>query len=102
MKSKRFGSQRQSNTIIEGLKTRIGDLTQRMNSQEHYSRRNNIRIMASMNLPNGETWKQTATQVLTLLQDKLQLPHMKIERAHRGGLVGQSFPQAVVACDGHF
>ena len=82
---------------IEDQKVRVEELVQRTNYQEDYSRRNNLRISGMKELLNGETWEQTARQVITLLQDKLQLPPINLERAHRVGPVGHSYPRTVIA-----
>ncbi|KAK3889169.1 hypothetical protein Pcinc_006743 [Petrolisthes cinctipes] len=95
-------TKRENNTIIEGLKNRVEDVMQRMNNQEDYSRRNNIRISGFKESPNGETWEQTAEQVSTLIQDKLQLPSAKLEHARRVGPVTRLAPRTIVARFEHF
>lgn len=89
---------------IETLKTRVEDLEQRTNYQEDYSRRNNLRISGIRELPNGETWEQTAEKVSALLKDKLKdkLKDMKLERAHRVGQPGHFAPRTIVARFKHF
>ena len=77
-------------------------MEQRTNYQEDYSRRNNIRISGIRELPNGETWEQTAEQVSNLLKDKLQLPAMKLERANRVRQPGYLAPRTIVARFEHF
>ena len=52
--------------IINGLQARIVELERRLNYQEDYSRRNNLRI-TGLKEQGSETWEQTATAVLTLL-----------------------------------
>ncbi|MPD01322.1 hypothetical protein E2C01_096842 [Portunus trituberculatus] len=89
-------------TAIEALQTRVEDSEQRMNYQEDYNRRNNIRTSGLNESPNGETWEQTANLVSTLLGDKLQLPPMKIERAHRVRSSGSSAPRTIVVRFEHF
>ena len=69
--------------IIDGLQARIVELERRLNYQEDYSRRNNLRI-TGLKEQGSETWEQTATVVLTLLQDKLQLPDVKRTRSPGG------------------
>lgn len=44
----------------------------------------------------GETWEETTASVSQLLENKLQLPTVDLERAHRVGLVMSSQPRAVV------
>ncbi|KAK4309590.1 hypothetical protein Pmani_018787 [Petrolisthes manimaculis] len=72
------------------------ELEQRQNYQEDYNRRNNIRITGLQEQP-GETWEETAITVSKLLEDKLQLPSMNIERAHRTGPAVPSRSRTVVA-----
>lgn len=71
-------------------KTLIADLEDKCNYQEDYSRRNNLQIIGIEENPNGETWEQTASQVSKLLEGKLGLPDIQLERAHR---VGQRLDQ---------
>lgn len=49
-----------------------------------------------MNEKSGETWEETTSSVSKLLEDKLQLPAIDLERAHRVGQVRPSQPRAVV------
>ncbi|KAK3885657.1 hypothetical protein Pcinc_010143 [Petrolisthes cinctipes] len=71
--------------IMETLKRKICELEQRSNYQEDYNRRCNLRFSGVPEQRGGETWEVTANTVTKLLQDKLQLPPMQIERAHRTG-----------------
>ena len=43
--------------VIEHLQIKITELEQRVNSQEDYSRRNNLRITGLPEQPGGETWE---------------------------------------------
>lgn len=79
-------------TIIDDLKkqcqTADGNfevLEDRCDYLEDYSRRNNVHIIGLEERPGGETWEQTAEQVQKLLADKMQLPDLPLERAHRVG-----------------
>ncbi|KAK3887048.1 hypothetical protein Pcinc_008813 [Petrolisthes cinctipes] len=90
------GSDKDHKDTIEVLKTRVVELEQRQNYQEDYNRRNNIRITGLKEQP-GETWEETAITVSKLLEDKLQLPSMKIERAHHTGPAVPSRSRTVVA-----
>lgn len=67
------------------LKKDIGELEQRSNYQEDYNRRCNLRFSGVPEQRGGETWEVTADTVTKLIKEKLQLPPMKIERAHRTG-----------------
>ncbi|KAK3873464.1 hypothetical protein Pcinc_021541 [Petrolisthes cinctipes] len=90
------GSDKDHKDTIEVLKTRVVELEQRQNYQEDYNSRNNIRITWLQEQP-GETWEETAITVSKLLEDKLQLPSMKIERAHHTGPAVPSRSRTVVA-----
>ena len=63
----------------------IKELGDRANYQEDYNRRNNLQITGVEEQAEGETWEQTAIIVNKLLEDKLQLPNIQLERAHRVG-----------------
>ena len=82
--------------VVEGLQSRIAELEQRVNYQEGYSRRNNLRITGLQEQQVSETWEQTATNVSKILQDKLQLPSVKFERAHWMGSAASPHPRAIV------
>ena len=73
------------------------DLEDRCNYQEDYNRRNNLQIIGLEELQGDETWEQTAKQVSKLLQDKLQLPDIHIERAHRTGQFNTSRHRPIIA-----
>lgn len=83
----------QLNTSNERLKDQEG----RINYQEDYSRRKNLRISGIEERSGGETWEQTAATVGSLLEDKLQLPGLQLERAHRVGTGQDSRPRTIVA-----
>ena len=83
-------------TIITTLKQKIEELEKRSNYQEDYNRRNNLRITGIQEKPGGETWEETADTVSKLLEDKLQLPSLKLERAHRTGQTTSQRPRIVV------
>lgn len=72
------------------------ELEDRCNYLEDYSRRNNIHITGLEEKPE-ETWEQTAEQVGKLLADKMQLPNLTLERAHRVGQRKNQRPRPVVA-----
>ena len=74
-------------SLTEELKDkndRLKNLEERCNYQEDYSRRNNLQIVG-IEESEGETWEQTAVLVTKLLEEKLQLPNVEVERAHRVG-----------------
>lgn len=80
----------------------VKDLEDRCNYQEDYNRRNNLQITGLDELPGGETWEQTAKQVSKLLEDKLQLPNIQIERAHRTGPQSSLRHRPVIARFQHY
>lgn len=81
----------------EELQSCVKELNGRVNYQEDCNRGNDIRISGIAEQQHRETWKVTAVQVSTLLQDKLQVPPTKIERAHRVGSLGNPKPKTMVA-----
>lgn len=83
-------------------KIRIGILEEKVNHQEDYNRRKNIRINGVAEGTNGETWEQTATLVTSLLRDKMQLGELVLERAHRVGPRSDAKPRTVIACFSRF
>ena len=89
-------SNKEHKTTIEILKTKITELENRQNYQDDYNRRNNIRISGLPEQP-GETWEETTISVTKVLEEKLQLPPMKIERAHRTGPTEPARSRTVVA-----
>lgn len=74
------------------------DLEKRANYMEDSSRRNNLRIDGIPEV-QSETWEQTALKVTTLLQDKLEMPNVELERAHRVGMrdAQERRPRTIVA-----
>lgn len=64
---------------------KIQELEDKIIYQEDYNRRKNLQITGLREQQHGETWEQTAVQVSKLFEDKMQLPGMEIERAHRVG-----------------
>uniref|UniRef100_A0A0P4WMU7 Uncharacterized protein n=1 Tax=Scylla olivacea TaxID=85551 RepID=A0A0P4WMU7_SCYOL len=66
------------------------------NYQEDHSRRNNLQIIAIQE-NQDETWEQAATEVAKLLEDKLELPDMQLERAHRMGQRFQNRNRPIIA-----
>lgn len=87
----------QQAAAINSSKVQIESLEERCNYMEDYSRRNNIRITGMEEQTGGETWEQTAAKVLSLLDDKMQLPGLELERAHRVGQHRDARPRTIVA-----
>ena len=73
------------NEDLHASKKMIKELEEKMNYQEDYSRRNNLQLIGIEERQGGETWEQTAVQVTELLENKLQLLNIQLERAHRVG-----------------
>ena len=70
---------------LQASEMMIKELEDRTNYQEDYNRQNNLQITGVEEQAEGETWEQTAIIVNKLLEDKLQLPNIHLERAHRVG-----------------
>ncbi|KAK3889700.1 hypothetical protein Pcinc_006266 [Petrolisthes cinctipes] len=94
---------RQSDSENQGtinvLKLQIEELTRRSNYQEDYNRRSNLRF-TGIQEHHGETWEETAVTVTKLIEEKLQLPAVKLERAHRTGPVIPTRHRVIVASGG--
>lgn len=74
----------------------IRELQEKANYQEDFTRRNNLQIIG-LEEKVGETWEQTTVQISQLLEQKLQLPNIQIEGAHRVGRRDDHRPRPVVA-----
>lgn len=66
-----------SDSVIKGLE-------ERCNYQEDYSRRKNLKING-IEEADRETWEQSTARVSKLLEERLQLPNIELERVHRVG-----------------
>lgn len=73
------------------------ELEDRINQQEDYSRRKNVRINGMEERDGTETWEQTAAKVTSVLEDKMQLSGLVLERAHRVGARREGKPRPIVA-----
>ena len=84
------------NEEVKTLKDKILEMESRQDYQDDQSRRNNIRISG---LPEdaNETWEMTQQKVADLLKEKLEMPDVEIERAHRTGRRLEGKPRQVVA-----
>lgn len=76
---------------------KIKELEERINYQGDYSSRKNVRISGIEECDGSETWEQTATSITSMLQDKMQLPGLVLERAHRVGPSRDAKPRTIVA-----
>lgn len=85
------------NDQLSSSNNKIKELEDRINQQEDYSRRNNIRISGMQEVDDGETWEQTAVRVTSLIEEKLQIPGIELERAHRVGKRRDEKPRPIVA-----
>ena len=75
---------KEDKTTIENLVLKVNNLNDKLVYQEDYSRRKNLRI-SGLEEQRNETWEQTTAAVTSLLEKKLQLPGVVLERAHRVG-----------------
>lgn len=82
--------------LVESSNNKIKELEEKVIYQEDYSRRKNLRI-SGLEEQGNETWEQTSAAVSSLLETKLQLPGVALERAHRVGPRRDSKPRTVVA-----
>lgn len=73
------------------------ELEDKINKQEDYSRRKNVRITGMKESGGTETWEQTAASVTSLLENKMQLSGLVLERAHRVGPLREGKPRPIVA-----
>lgn len=85
------------------MKTEVEDklqtLKDRIDYQEDYSRRNNLRFSGLEENVN-ESWEETQAKIRRLLQNQFKLESVPIERAHRVGprnILQGSRPRTVVA-----
>lgn len=82
---------------VESSAMKIKELEERTNYQEDYSRRNNVRISGVEEHEPNETWEQTTVAVTSLLENKLLMPGIELERAHRVGVRRDARPRPIVA-----
>lgn len=93
-----------SNLKIELIKKtdteeKINKINDRLDYQEDYSRRNNLRFDGLEERPN-ESWEETQEKVQRLLREKMNLGQVELERAHRVGSrsdAGTTRPRTIVA-----
>ncbi|KAK3878659.1 hypothetical protein Pcinc_016720 [Petrolisthes cinctipes] len=74
----------------------IKELEERCNHQEDQSRRNNLQFVG-VEEHQDETWEQTVAHVTKLLEDKLKLPSIEVERAYRVGQRMDQRPRPLIA-----
>ena len=99
MEREKRDDQEKIKTLTDDLQPKSGtikELEEKCNYQEDYSRRNNLQIVG-MEEHQEETWTQTAGKVKKLLEDKLQLPSLELERAHRVGQRNELRHRPVIA-----
>lgn len=82
---------------LQGSKVRVKELEDRADYIEDYSRRNNLQVIGIEEHTVTETWEQTAVKVSKLLEEKLQLPNIELERAHRVGRRDSQRHRSIVA-----
>ena len=99
MKEDRKNNEKDIEKIQADVKTLHDNMTNmesRQDYQDDQSRRNNIR-KSGLPEDQNETWEMTQQKVATLLKDRLELPEVEIERAHRTGRRKEGKPRQVVA-----
>ncbi|KAK3868779.1 hypothetical protein Pcinc_025817 [Petrolisthes cinctipes] len=97
-------TQREVDELISDIKEqtkssheKIKQLEERINHQEDYIRKKNVRISGVEERDGNETWEQSVKTVTSMLQDKLQLEGLELERAHRVGARQDANPRTIVA-----
>lgn len=78
---------------------KINKIYDRLDYQEDYSRRNNLRFDGLEEKPN-ESWEETQEKVQRLLREKMNIGQVELERAHRVGprsVAGTARPRTIVA-----
>lgn len=78
---------------------KINKINDRLDYQEDYSRRNNLRF-DGLEEKSNESWEATQDMVQRLLREKLNIGPIQLERAHRVGprpSMGTTRPRTVVA-----
>lgn len=81
------------------VEEKIRKINDRLDYQEDYSRRNNLRFDGLDEKPN-ESWEETQVIIQRVLHDRLNLGSVELERAHRVGPKvpsGTARPRTVVA-----
>ena len=79
-------------STVEKLQRQVAGL-------EDYSRRKNIRVDGILENPH-ENWQQTQEKVQKMINEKLQLTHIKVEYAHRISSQhepNKSIPRTIIA-----
>ncbi|KAK3873839.1 hypothetical protein Pcinc_000816 [Petrolisthes cinctipes] len=102
-KDKEEDKKRISELVVRNvtLSDQVVSLEKRFNYQEDYNRHNNLRI-SGVQERDDETWVQTLDIVKSLLQNKLQLPELNIERAHRWGMRQGDTPRSITVRFTHY
>lgn len=85
------------NEQLESENKKIKEMEEKQNKQEDYSRRKNVRITGVAERGGNETWEQSAAAVTAMLEDKMDLPGLVLERAHRVGTHRDSRPRTIIA-----
>lgn len=81
--------------IIGNYEVKVNELEHKVNYQEDYNRRKNLRF-SGVQEPTNETWEQTAKRVTEILEEKLDLTSVQIDRAHRVGPRTTTRPRVIV------
>ncbi|MPC72157.1 Protein unc-13 C [Portunus trituberculatus] len=75
----------------------IKELQDKSNYQENYNHRNNLQFLGIEERPRNETWEQLAVKISDLLTEKLQLPNVQLECAHRVGQRQENRHRPIIA-----
>ena len=78
------------------VENKIHKINDRLDYQEDYSRRNNLRF-DGVDEKARESWEETQETVQRVLREKLNLGTAQLERAHRVGPPGLARPRTIVA-----
>lgn len=78
------------------LRDKVGKYETRLDYLDDQSRRNNLRF-AGIPEESGETWEQCQVKVAKIVKDRLNIPEVNLERAHRIGKINSQRPRDIIA-----
>ena len=96
MDEKIKNDKQQHGNEIDQLRQENEYLREKLRDIEDRSRRDNLRIDGLQEVEN-ETWEQTEKILKSMIQEKLEIEDVNIERAHRVGNTSNTSPRTVVA-----
>ena len=94
--NKKLKNDKQHGNGIDELWQENEYLREKLRDIEDRSRRYNLRIDGLQEVEN-ETWEQTEKILKGMIQEKLEIQDVNIERAHRVGSTSNTSPRTVVA-----